>query len=329
MVHKDLDGTQCVARSEPKKKAASCLPDAAKEWQTQAGEGRAAVPRASLEPEREDCLVREAGPAPTLLHSAPALRAALGLLFFSFSSFCFFRATKKGMDKQSTNSLLWGSSPWPYAYEAHALPTELKRLLCGMSNFTSCLAQEEDGHTTPKTPPQKSSTTKPQPHQKTPTPLPQKQHRTATKTPQKDTPPQKNTKAPPPQTHHTATKAPPQKHKKTPPQFSTIVGTVRASTLTKVSTIARLTFAAQSKSFAAQSGPVEGFCQFQNLHFTAAVPERPCATHEVMRGLSNPQARSLRPEEEAFYSLVFFSRSLMTIFTDSHHFSRTLGGGLC
>ena len=25
------------------------------------------------------------------------------------------------------NSLLWGSSPWPYAYEAHALPAELKR----------------------------------------------------------------------------------------------------------------------------------------------------------------------------------------------------------
>lgn len=109
----------------------TCFSDAAKGLRepvttTGTGEGRAAVPRASLEPERG--LPGARGRTST---HASTLRAALGLLFFSFSSFCFFRATKKGMDKQS---LLWGSSPRPYAYEVHALPTELKRLLLHASH---------------------------------------------------------------------------------------------------------------------------------------------------------------------------------------------------
>ena len=32
------------------------------------------------------------------------------------------------------NSLLWGLSPWPYAYKAHALPAELKRPCCQQYN---------------------------------------------------------------------------------------------------------------------------------------------------------------------------------------------------
>lgn len=38
------------------------------------------------------------------------------------------------------HSLLWGSSPWPYAYEAHALPAELKRPC-------SCLQNNVPTHT--------------------------------------------------------------------------------------------------------------------------------------------------------------------------------------
>ena len=41
-------------------------------------------------------------------------------------------------DGQLNKSPLWGSSPRPYAYEAHALPTELRRHLAHSASIAAC-----------------------------------------------------------------------------------------------------------------------------------------------------------------------------------------------
>ena len=46
------------------------------------------------------------------------------------------RANEESSQEESP---LWGSSPRPYAYEAHALPTELRRHLAHSANIVTCL----------------------------------------------------------------------------------------------------------------------------------------------------------------------------------------------
>lgn len=130
----------------------------------------------------------------------------LSLLRFVFS-----------VEKQSTNSLSWGST---HDYTQRVCFTNWAKVAfaCVFKFSISCHHNKTPKNTTTTTPPQTTTKTSPQHHHK----KDHNTHTTTTKTARHHKTPQKDTTTPP-QTHNTTTKAPPQKHKKTTPQFSTIV----------------------------------------------------------------------------------------------------------